>query len=140
MARAPEFTQEIADKICQRIASGESLRTICKDAASPSSSVIYQWLRTNAVFAKQYAHAREDQADCLAEEMLDVARTSPERIENGGVDSGDVAHRRLQIDVLKWRAGKLRPKVYGDKQEIEHSGSIDLGSALNAARDRAKKR
>jgi hypothetical protein len=28
-------------------------------------------------------------------------------------------------------AGKLRPKVYGDKQQIEHSGNITLGAALD---------
>ena len=30
---------------------------------------------------------------------------------------------RLQIDARKWRASKLRPKIYGDKVQAEISGA-----------------
>jgi hypothetical protein len=28
----------------------------------------------------------------------------------------------LRIDARKWLAGKMAPKKYGDKQQIEHAG------------------
>ena len=62
----------------------------------------------------------------MFERTLEVADEEPSHTEHG-VDSGDVAHRRLKIDVLKWRAGKLRPKVYGDKIQQEHTGADGKG-------------
>lgn len=136
-----EFTQDVADRICARIASGESVRSIVKDETMPCSATVYKWLREVPAFAEQYARSREDQADCLAEEMLDVARQAPERVTvtigdeatKEQIDSGDVAHRRLQIDTLKWRAGKLRPKVYGDKIQQEITGTLSLEQILSQA-------
>ena len=34
-----------------------------------------------------------------------------------------IDHRRLQIDTRKWLIGKMAPKKYGDKQQLEHSGA-----------------
>mgnify|MGYP001290710800 FL=1 len=37
-----------------------------------------------------------------------------------------IEHRRLQIESRKWLLARLMPKKYGDKQQVEHSGSIGL--------------
>ena len=33
-----------------------------------------------------------------------------------------IEHRRLQVDVRKWMAGKLAPKKYGDKLDVTSAG------------------
>ncbi|RUY09387.1 terminase small subunit protein, partial [Mesorhizobium sp. M7A.F.Ca.CA.004.12.1.1] len=38
MARPSEFTQEIADTICQSLAEGNSLRSICEADDMPSKA------------------------------------------------------------------------------------------------------
>jgi hypothetical protein len=38
--------------------------------------------------------------------------------------------RRIRIDARKWYAGKLRPKVYGDRIQQEHSGTLTIEDAL----------
>jgi len=117
--RPSTFTQSTADAICERIAAGESLRSICAEKETPALSVVFQWLNAQPSFADQYARARETQADTIADEMLDIARgKSADQVAN--------ADRRLLLDTLKWRAGKLRPKVYGDRQTVEqqHSGEV----------------
>lgn len=43
-------------------------------------------------------------------------------------------HRRLKVDALKWIASKLKPKKYGDRAEVEITGSI--ADALAAAQTR----
>jgi hypothetical protein len=46
----------------------------------------------------------------------------------------------VQLDWIKWSASKLAPKQYGDKQQIEHSGELNIGLAdrLQKARERVK--
>ncbi len=88
----------------------------------PKMTTIWLWTRQIPEFLEQYHRAREEQADALAEEMVDVVRSDPVCTEMGNVDTGLVAHNRLLIDTLKWRAARLKPKVYGDKVQNEHSG------------------
>jgi Bacteriophage Sf6, terminase small subunit-like len=108
--RPSQFNWDLADEICRRIAEGETLRSICGLDRMPAHTTILRWLRENEVFRTQYARAREDQADALADEMLDAARSATNQDANA---------KRVLVDTLKWRAGKLRPKVYGDRMRIE---------------------
>lgn len=123
------FTPEIAAQICERVADGESLRSICKDEALPGRTTVLRWLAENEDFRGQYARAREAQADLLADEVIEIADTPVTGIKTkttqDGVEitKGDmIEHRRLQVDARKWFAGKVAPKKYGDKVQTEHSG------------------
>jgi hypothetical protein len=69
-------TEAKAAEICERMVEGESLRTICKSSGMPTFVTVFNWRRAHPEFLEQYARAREDQADALAEEMLDVARSA----------------------------------------------------------------
>ena len=121
--RPSTFTQATADVICERIAAGESLRSICAEDGMPGLSVVFQWLNAQPSFADQYARARETQADTLADEMLDISRgKSADQVAN--------ADRRLLLDTLKWRAGKLRPKVYGDRQTVDQNVSGEIAHTV----------
>lgn len=123
MGRPSDYTQATADEICSRIALGESLRSICRDDNAPEIRTVMRWLSANSEFCQQYARAREEQADTLADEMLDVARES-------SLDQVSAADKRLLLDTLKWRAGKLRPKVYGDATNVKLSGDAENPLAL----------
>ena len=130
-----ECSKDIADEICERLIGGESLRTICDSEHMPSSTTIFKWLNITPEFAKQYADAREAQADAIFDEILDIADDGRndwmENVDDEGAVlgykfNGEAARRsQIRIDARKWMAGKLRPKKYSDKLEIEHSGSID---------------
>lgn len=119
MGRPTAYTPELANEICARIADGRSVVSICKDADMPCRATLYEWLDLHEDFADKYARAREDQADTLADEMLDVARSKSD-------DQVAAADKRLLIDTLKWRAGKLKQRVYGEKvtQDVKHSGDV----------------
>lgn len=132
LGRPSEFSQETADLICLRLAEGESLRSICNDDDMPCKATVMRWLRSWPEFRDQYACAREAQADTLFDEVLDIAdESSNDTIidpETGHERTNHevVARAKLRIDARKWMAGKLRPKVYGDKLDLEHSGALDL--------------
>lgn len=128
VGRPSEYTQRTADIICDRLADGESLRSICSTAGMPNRVTVFRWLSQNEEFRIQYARAREAQADTIADEILNIAdeNTNDTTIDKDGneVTNHDViARARLKIDTRKWLAGKLRPKVYGDKLQQEHTGA-----------------
>lgn len=131
---AVTFSNEIFDRICERIANGESLRSICEDDDMPTRSSFLRWLadEKNADLRDRYARAREAQADRIFDEILEIAddaRNDWMETENGPVlNQEHVQRSRLRIDARKWMAGKLRPKVYGDKVDLTHANPD--GSAL----------
>lgn len=125
MGRPCEFTQATADEICERIADGESLRRICADDHMPGKGAVLRWLAAFDSFRTQYALAREEQAETHGDDMTDIADEPPPLDQYGKVDAGAVQHQRLRIETRKWIAAKLKPKKYGDKIGVEHSGHIE---------------
>ena len=127
-----QFSEERFDEICERIAEGESLREICTDEDMPSKTTVFKWLSQSQELADQYARAREEQADLIFDEILGIADDARNdwMERNGQDDAGyqangeHIQRSRLRIDARKWMAGKLRPKVYGDKLDLNHSGEM----------------
>lgn len=131
VGRPSSFTQEIADAICERIADGKSLRSICLSDDMPTKTTVFNWLADpqHSDFLTKYAHAREAQADSLVDEMTDIADngTNDWMMKNHGesvswVENGEALRRSaLRISSRQWIAEKLKPKKYGAKLDIEHS-------------------
>ncbi len=104
------------DTICARIASGESLRTICLAEDLPTPQGVRKWLNADkdGALVAQYERAREEQADHYADEIIEIA-------DNQDIEPNS---RRIMVDARKWIASRLKPKVYGDKLAI--GGADDL--------------
>lgn len=128
--RPTMFTQALADAICERISEGESLRSICLDANMPTKTSVFRWLNADKDFSDHYARAREEQAETLADELIAIADEECTIIasEDGNTevkfDSTAVARNRLRVDTRKWVVSKLKPKKYGEKLDLSHSGSV----------------
>jgi hypothetical protein len=137
--RPTTYTHEIAAKILERIANGESLRTIIKDDDMPAQSTVYLWLFKHPEFSEQYARAREEQGETFADEMVAIADETPElepvKDKDGNIidmkmHSAYVAWQKNRIDTRKWIASKLKPKKYGDKIDVTSDGK-QVGLAIN---------
>jgi hypothetical protein len=111
----------------------------------PSVQTVFSWMRRFPKFLEQYARAKEESADSLADEMLEIAdnATNDWMQRNGKDDAGWVANgehiqrSRVRIDTRKWLASKLKPKKYGDRVDLTNSdGSLTGADALAAARAR----
>ena len=121
-----EFSQNLFDRICERMAQGETLRKMCREPDMPNITTVWKWKESDDERGKQYAHAREAQADAQFERIGDVV----DKVEDGTLEP---AQARTMVDALKWTAGKLRPKVYGDKVDL--SGNV--GFTITIAGDDA---
>lgn len=129
-----EFSCELFDTICERISDGESLRSICSDPEMPNKASVFRWLAQDETLSDQYTRAREAQADGLFDEILDIADDAQNdwsESDDGSVslNKENIQRSKLRIDARKWMAGKMRPKVYGDKIEVEQSGQINVISS-----------
>jgi len=134
--RPPIYNLELGKKVCRLIATSTmGLHKLCRlNPDLPSHTVIYEWRLDHPEFADQYAHAKQIQADLLAEEILEISDDSSFDIidtpDGPKFNSEYCARSRLRVDSRKWLACKLMPKVYGDKVQNEVSGTIRHEDAL----------
>ncbi len=123
--RPTTYNTEIGKEICHTIAnSSKSLRTISLEFNVPLRTLL-DWLSTNKEFSQQYAQAKEQQADFLAEEMIEIADDSANDTiytDKGPIENREWTNRsRLRVDTRKWIASKLKPKKYADR--IDHTNA-----------------
>jgi hypothetical protein len=136
------YSKELADKICIELALGKSMRTVCAMIGMPVMSAVFRWLREYEEFREQYARAKEEAADLMVEDMLDIAdETSKDIIETKDRDGNvtgqklnkeAVLRSRLKVDTRKWIASKLKPKKYGEKLDLSSGGKPINHSASTA--------
>ncbi len=129
IGRPRAYSKALGDEICRRLKEGESLRSIDRDPKMPNASTVYSWLLKSSenpeyeAFSKQYADARDIQADQMFEEIDELADASVDDIVGDDKsDNARVAARKLQVDTRKWRLGRMKPKKYGEKMDITSGG------------------
>jgi hypothetical protein len=127
------YTAELAERICERVAAGDSLRTIDTTADLPAVTTIVRWLAERPDFRAQYAHAKAVLADHFAEDVVGIPDAL--RPDADWEPSALVQLAKLQVDARKWAAEKLAPRKYGNKLEIETGASLE-----DALRQIAEKR
>ena len=126
--RPTAYSKSVAIEICDRLAGGESLVAICKDAHMPSRSTVMLWVAENRDnFSDMYDKACEARFWFHADELLDIAddarndfmeRHDPQGNCIGYVQNGEAVNRsRLRVDTRKWLLSKMLPK-FSDKQVV----------------------
>lgn len=124
MGRPLEYTKEMGDYICELVAShGDGLLKLTQLYPElPNKSTINRWRYRVPEFRIQYAQAKVEQADILAEECLEIADDDSNDVKfdkdgNELCNTEFIARARLRVDTRKWLASKLLPKQYGQKAE-----------------------
>lgn len=112
------FSEEIALKLLEHIATGKSLRSFCIGAdgktlhGRPSVMAVMRWKAQIPRFNELYEKAKLDRADSLVDEMVDIADNEP-----------DPKKARVMVETRKWVASKFMPRVYGDRVAV--TGATD---------------
>lgn len=122
-------TPAICAQICEGIATGKSARAMCLETGISQFS-LWKWLDEDENFSKQYARAKEQCADYIAAEILEISdhAEGDKYIDDNGrlqTDHEAINRSRLRVDARKWYASKLAPKKYGDKVTNELTGDPD---------------
>ncbi len=142
--RPTKYTKQIADKICEQLAQGFTLREVCKSEEFPAESTIRLWaLEDRDGFSAHYARAREIGYQTMADELLEISDDGRNdwMERNGDDDRGWVANgehmgrSRLRVDTRKWLLSKALPKLYGDKITATHEAGDTLSALLGSISD-----
>lgn len=105
--------------------SGLSAFKACQAAGVPQST-FNRWVDADAKLAEDYAHAREDLIERMANEVLELADSEVPETGDGKRDWQAIQQRKLQVDSRKWLLSKLAPKKYGDKLEVSGDAANPL--------------
>lgn len=129
--------EAIIPKVCQRLAEGESLRTICAESGFPNRMTLHRWCEDDPEIATAIAHARNVGFDERAERAVEEAKSCE-----------DATKARLAFDAERWYLAKLNPARYGERQQIAQTDingndvapppdpAASLAAILDAARQR----
>lgn len=127
--------------ILDRIAKGDSLKKILETKYSikennitplpdkhkekepiemPGRTTVYTWFNDqhpdfDKLFLNNYTCARQDSADLDVEKMEEIVEDLREK-------KLDHNQARVMADILKWTAGRKKPKKYGDKLDVTSGG------------------
>ncbi len=142
------FDDDATHHLLVWIANGKSLKSWVEAAPDEigkrySVDVIYRWLRENADFSAAYAIAREDRADTLVDEMLEIADNADDdpyiKYVDGkpyaAIDGTSIRRAEVMIKTRQWIAEKMRPATYGNKLDVT-SGGRAIGAPIKDAAER----
>lgn len=127
------YDPDVALDVLMGLMEGKTLTEVCEDPDLPSERTVYRWLATNSTFSQAYMRAREVQMMVWADQIVLIADDAQNDymdrlMADGGtervVDMENINRSRLRIDTRKFLMAKIAPKVFGDKVQVEHSGSI----------------
>ncbi len=117
------YTEELAEEICDRLSSGETLADICRSPHMPAVSTVYDWKRAYPEFSVGFGRARDAGYDEIAARTRRTARGVVD--DDGGDSTGDVARDKLIIDLDLKLLAKWDPRRYGDKHVHVGGGPDD---------------
>jgi hypothetical protein len=126
------YTTATAEKICERISTGEPLLQICRDPDMPAWRTVYDWMEAHPDFAAGFARARVRGFDAIAAQCLEIADDTsldfkPKTSAEGEVigltfDKEHVQRSKLRVETRLKLLAKWDPKRYGEKLDVTSDG------------------
>lgn len=131
MATSKKFPDRAAviEKICARLETGETLRTICRDKAMPDRAQVYRWMKDDEALTERFRIAREIGYDAIAESCIEIADDARNDWMDARAEDGDA--KALEFNGEHVQRSKLRvwtrlellkkwdPARYGER--LQHS-------------------
>lgn len=114
----PVYSPFVAQEVLDRIAEGQTLKSICVLEGFPKYTTICEWKRRYPDFKAAFDRAMLVSATLLADEELALSR---ETAAKSDVTAPEVQARKMLSDSLRWHARTRNPNRYGDKTQLEHS-------------------
>jgi hypothetical protein len=122
--RPSKFNRALALTLCDGLASGSSLRRMCRDNdAMPDAVTVRRWMLGIGIppaeldwFRQNYTEARRLYEDHVFDELGDVRQDTL-------TDSGTIARDKLWSDNVKWALARMNRSKYGDKTDIGLGGT-----------------
>ena len=98
--RPSTYTEEMGEKICEALASGQTLNDVCAQEGMPCRLAVFAWVEKYPAFADRYRQARKAQSELLAEGAYRLALDG----------SDNPASDKIRLDATRWLLPLLNPK------------------------------
>lgn len=111
--RPSQYTEALAADVCAKLASGESLRSICEPKEMPDRGTILRWAVSDREgFAAIYAQAREAGGHVRADDMQDLN----EKVLAGEIEPNAA---RVVLGNMQWQAERFAAKSFSPKSTLD---------------------
>ena len=122
MPAAINWTPELEDAICDKLAEGEYLTDICESKGFPTYNTVRKHIRLNADFCERITRASEDQADYFRWRISKL---------NDSMTAENWQFVNAQIRNIQWLMGKVKPKAYGERVQQDISGELSIKRVIS---------
>lgn len=95
----------------------------------PNWSTVWSWTKNDPDFARQFAEAKEQRGNYYGEKVAEISLG----VLTGKIKDSNAA--RVAIDGLKWTAARMAAKNFGDRMQVEHSGTSSYLDALKSVQE-----
>lgn len=121
-----DYTDELAQEICERISAGELLIDICLELNMPTIRRCNQWKKNYPEFNSLYNESIQDRLSIFEEQIIQIADDAiddfKEVIKNGKAiriaDPEVIARARLRVDVRFKHLKAGKPQKWGDSTTL----------------------
>lgn len=120
LCEAPRPEEPVIAEICEALALGEPLRSICRRSNIPAFTTVYEAARNHPDIAARIARSRQIGADAIADETFEIADNLEE----------DPASRKVRVWTRLQLLAKWQPDKYGEK--ASQSVNVAVGVQINA--------
>jgi hypothetical protein len=121
------FDQAKADEICARLSKGETVSEIARQLQI-GRTTIHDWRAENPQFFEQFARAKDEGYDAIADSVFEIADDGKRDYVVGedGVylDRDHIQRSKLRVETRLKLLAKWDPKRYGDK--MQHEGDLKI--------------
>lgn len=120
-----KITESVALELLNRLARGETLKSICKDITMPSYQQVMKWVKTDPDFQEAYLSAQEFRMNMFADEILEIADNSVGDVRLGFDKHGNVIpelnveaiqRSKLRIDTRKYLMERYAKETYAPQK------------------------
>lgn len=128
LPRPTRYTEALGERICERLANGESATAICRDTTMPVWSTLKRWERDHPEFGRRYETARRQGCEYRTDEIAEIADNGTndyvQRLRKDGTpytafDRESFERSRLRMQARQWEAAKILRHVYGERAEVD---------------------
>lgn len=121
---ARPIEESLKPKVIKMILEGHTYKDIRKILGIVWDSWALS-MRIDCDFVRDCSMARSDNIDDMVDRLLEI----PDQYD-------DSNKAKVLSENIKWIASKRKPAVYGDRIDLNVNQIVDIGAALQAAKDR----
>lgn len=135
------YTPELAEEICNRIASGRSLKSVTSDPDMPCESVMRGWRKKYPEFSQAVAQACDDRLEAsrhklmeMAEEVLRADGPDPMRVNAAAhaIVKAEGLQNRPKVEIVGRNNGPIEYKDVSDLDAARAVAFLLASAARNA--------